>query len=92
MYEYLSPQEAYYRAVNPKRPEIRGLMGGRAYWVHSERRETEQTQKNAEMYVFSLKEIANVIPSPNHNAYALVYADGSMDDMTSYDTVCVRQD
>ncbi|WP_328372900.1 hypothetical protein OG800_49300 (plasmid) [Streptomyces sp. NBC_00445] len=88
-YEYLSPSEAYYRAVNPSKPKIKGLRGGHAYWVHSDRRGTEETQDNSELYDFSLKTITDVIVSPHRNAYALVYEDGSYSDLCSYDRVCV---
>lgn len=36
------------------------------------------------------KKIKDVIISPNGNAYAVVYEDGTMDDMSTYDDIYIR--
>lgn len=90
-YEYITPQDAYYRAVNPNKPTIKGLRGGPAYWVNgnlgSAEVERTATQDNGKAYDFSLKTIEDVVPGMH--AYRLVYTEGGYDELTSYDKVCV---
>ena len=86
-YEYMSPQEAYYRAVNPNKPPIKGMRGGRAYWVHNGDNPSMRTQENGAAYDSSLRVIEDVVPGMH--AYRIVYAGGGYDELTSYDVVCV---
>jgi hypothetical protein len=68
-----------------------GALATRAYWVNSNNGAAEvarmSTTEQARQYAFAFKPLAKITPGPH--ACTLVFADGTTESLTSYDTVCL---
>lgn len=79
-YAYLAPHEAY-----RNRTLIEGRVASRAYWLRPYGLEGEEC---ASQYDFAFKTLKRI--EPGLHAFRLVFADGSCEELCSYDTICVR--
>lgn len=72
------------RDVWKLRRSLLGLPVARAYWTRG-----GGTQVSAAQHSSEFKIVSDVCASPFGNAYMITYADGTYDDLSSYDDVCV---
>lgn len=70
---------------------VEGMRATRAYWVNANNGAEEvarrSTQEQARSYAHSFKLLADVVHGPH--ACTLVFADGTTEELISYDVVCI---